>query len=134
MNWDWEKLQEKRQRQQSWRLPDARSMKRTTDDVMNRMTGMDGGEEDDSSVGFRFLKGRGNGGTGGGSGSGGDPRRFVGSFPASGIKWVVLGAIAVWLATGIYIVQPDEAGVVLRFGAYDRSVEPGPHYHLPWPH
>ena len=41
--------------------------------------------------------------------------------------------MAVWLATGIYIVQPDEAGVVLRFGAYDRSVEPGPHYHLPWP-
>lgn len=133
MNWDWEKLQEKRQRQQSWR-PAGRPEHEEDDGRRDESHEQDGRrKEDDSSAGFRFLKGRGNGGTGGGSGSGGDPRRFVASFPASGVKWVLLGALAVWLATGIYIVQPDEAGVVLRFGAYDRSVEPGPHYHLPWP-
>lgn len=105
MNWDWEKLQEKRQRQQPWR-PAGRPEHEEDDGRRDESHDRDGrGKEDDSSVGFRFLKGRGNGGTGGGSGSGGDPRRFVGSFPASGIKWVVLGAIAVWLATG-YLYCP----------------------------
>ncbi len=30
-------------------------------------------------------------------------------------------------------MEPDEQGVVLRFGAYDRSTLPGLNYHLPWP-
>ena len=41
--------------------------------------------------------------------------------------------LVVWLATGIYIVAPDERGVVLRFGTVVRETESGPHYHLPWP-
>ena len=41
--------------------------------------------------------------------------------------------VAVWLLSGIYIVEPDEEGVVLRFGKYDRSTGPGPHYALPMP-
>ena len=47
-----------------------------------------------------------------------------------------LGAIAValiWLATGIYRVEPDEEGLVLRFGAYVGSTPPGLNYHAPWP-
>jgi membrane protease subunit HflK len=39
----------------------------------------------------------------------------------------------VWLASGIYVVNPDEQGVVLRFGAYARNTTPGINYHLPWP-
>ncbi|HTH98069.1 MAG TPA: FtsH protease activity modulator HflK [Stellaceae bacterium] len=46
-----------------------------------------------------------------------------------GIAVVVLA----WLASGIYRVQPDEQGVVLRFGAYNRTTLPGLHYHLPQP-
>ena len=42
---------------------------------------------------------------------------------------IVLG----WLGSGFYRVQPDELGVVLRFGAYDRRAEPGLNYHMPWP-
>jgi membrane protease subunit HflK len=38
-----------------------------------------------------------------------------------------------WLFTGIYIVDPAERGVVLRFGAYTKMTEPGPHWHIPWP-
>ncbi|MFQ5893874.1 MAG: HflK protein, partial [Nitrospinota bacterium] len=38
-----------------------------------------------------------------------------------------------WLATGIYIVAPDEKGVVLRFGKWVATTDPGPHYHLPAP-
>jgi len=47
---------------------------------------------------------------------------------------IILGIILiVWLATGIYFVDPDEVGVVKRFGAYSRTVQSGPHYHLPYP-
>jgi membrane protease subunit HflK len=42
-------------------------------------------------------------------------------------------AVLLWLATGIYIVAPDERGIVLRFGKVVRESEPGPHYRLPWP-
>ena len=41
--------------------------------------------------------------------------------------------IGVWAASGIYRVQPDEEGVVLRFGAYNRNAPPGLNYHIPWP-
>ncbi len=40
---------------------------------------------------------------------------------------------ALWLASGFYRVEPDEQGVVLRFGAYTRTTLPGLNYHLPWP-
>ena len=38
-----------------------------------------------------------------------------------------------WLATGIVFVNPDEEGVMLRFGKYVRSVSPGPHWNWPRP-
>jgi modulator of FtsH protease HflK len=41
--------------------------------------------------------------------------------------------LLVWLASGVYRVQPDEEGVVLRFGAYHRRAAPGLNYHWPWP-
>jgi modulator of FtsH protease HflK len=42
-------------------------------------------------------------------------------------------AVIAWLASGIYVVNPDEQGVVLRFGAYVGKTTPGINYHLPWP-
>ena len=45
----------------------------------------------------------------------------------------LLGVAALWLASGFYVVQPDELGVVLRFGAFVGSTPPGLNYHLPWP-
>jgi membrane protease subunit HflK len=49
--------------------------------------------------------------------------------------WTLVGALVllVWLSTGIYKVQPDEQGVVLRFGAWIETTRPGLHFHLPWP-
>lgn len=41
--------------------------------------------------------------------------------------------VGLWGATGIYRVDPDEQGVVLRFGAFDRTAPPGLNYHIPWP-
>jgi membrane protease subunit HflK len=46
---------------------------------------------------------------------------------------VALVGLLAWFATGIYIVAPDERGVVLRFGKVARETDSGPHYRLPWP-
>jgi modulator of FtsH protease HflK len=50
--------------------------------------------------------------------------------------WIVIAVIAVvvlWLLNGFYTVAADEVGVVLRFGAYNRTTQPGLNYHLPSP-
>jgi membrane protease subunit HflK len=44
---------------------------------------------------------------------------------------VVIGLL--WVNSGIYKVQPDEQGVVLRFGKFQETVDPGLHYHWPYP-
>ena len=41
--------------------------------------------------------------------------------------------VLVWVASGIYRVNSDELGVVLRFGEYNRTTNPGLNYHLPYP-
>jgi membrane protease subunit HflK len=62
-----------------------------------------------------------------------DPRGR-GPFSGPRLIWLGLGLIVVvWLATGVYIVQPNQEAVITRFGIYSRSVEPGLHYHLPVP-
>lgn len=50
-----------------------------------------------------------------------------------GIVIALVAVVLVWLASGLYRVNPDEEGVVLRFGEYVRSTGPGLHYHLPSP-
>jgi len=45
----------------------------------------------------------------------------------------LLALIAIWLVTGLYRIQEGERGVVLRFGAFQKLVQPGPQWHLPWP-
>jgi membrane protease subunit HflK len=49
------------------------------------------------------------------------------------IAIAVVAVIGLWLASGFYRVLPDEVGVVLRFGAYNRITQPGLNYHLPSP-
>ncbi|MGB2249814.1 MAG: protease modulator HflK, partial [Candidatus Puniceispirillaceae bacterium] len=39
----------------------------------------------------------------------------------------------IWAATGFYRVNPQQQGVVLRFGEWVRTSSPGLHYHLPYP-
>lgn len=59
-------------------------------------------------------------------GPGGQPRR--------GLIPVVAGvAFALWAASGVYVVQPNEQAIVMTFGAYSRSETPGLRYHLPAP-
>ncbi len=49
--------------------------------------------------------------------------------------WAVLASliVLVWLSTGFYKVEPDEEGIVLRYGAWVATKPPGLHFHLPWP-
>ena len=46
---------------------------------------------------------------------------------------VLLVGAVIWLGSGFYRVEPDQQGVVLRFGAFQRTTLPGLNYHLPWP-
>ena len=56
-----------------------------------------------------------------------------GSLGGKGFAIIGVLAVVVWGLSGFFRVQPDELGVVLRFGQYVRSVPPGLNYHLPYP-
>ncbi len=69
-----------------------------------------------------------------GIGGGGGGRRGGSRFSGRrGMVLLLAAVVAIWAATGFYRVEPDQQGVVLRFGAYVRSTLPGLNYHLPWP-
>ncbi|MEQ8747741.1 FtsH protease activity modulator HflK [Pyruvatibacter sp.] len=94
-------------------------------------------------------RGNGAGGPGGQGGQGPDleeilrrgQERFRQSFPGGsggglGARGLLVGLailVLVWLASGFYRVQPDEQGVVLRFGEYIKTTQPGLNYRMPYP-
>lgn len=48
--------------------------------------------------------------------------------------WPILVLIlAIWFATGFYIVDQGSRGVVLTFGKHTETTQPGPRWHLPYP-
>lgn len=52
---------------------------------------------------------------------------------ASVLRWILAGAaVLLLLLTGYYQVEPDEVGVVQRFGRFVRTSDPGPHLKLPF--
>ncbi|HZR71591.1 FtsH protease activity modulator HflK [Bradyrhizobium sp.] len=56
-----------------------------------------------------------------------------GYFSGLGVALALLVVLAIWGMSGFFRVQPDELGVVLRFGKAVRTVGPGLSYHLPYP-
>jgi modulator of FtsH protease HflK len=56
-----------------------------------------------------------------------------GNLGGRGIAVIALLAVALWSMSGFFRVEPDEVGVVLRFGKFIREVQPGLNYHLPYP-
>ena len=106
-------------------------------------------------------QGGGGGGSGSGSGGGGGPwgqgggggqppqdidaiirqgrdawrRMMPGGGASSGrtLTLLILVFGLIWAATGFYRVNPQQQGVVLRFGEWVRTSPPGLHYHLPFP-
>ncbi len=77
-----------------------------------------------------LLGGGSGGGRGGPTGGGG---LFGGFANGRGLVLLALAVVAIWVGSGFYRVQPDEQGVVLRFGAYAYWTPPGLHWHVPWP-
>jgi membrane protease subunit HflK len=56
-----------------------------------------------------------------------------GNLGGRGIALLAIGALVLWGLSGFFRVEPDELGVVLRFGKVVREVQPGLNYHLPYP-
>ena len=56
-----------------------------------------------------------------------------GNLGGRGIALIALAAVALWGFSGFFRVEPDELGVVMRFGKFQREVPPGLNYHLPYP-
>jgi membrane protease subunit HflK len=60
------------------------------------------------------------------------------SFPGGmgtgrGLLIILILTLIAWLFSGFYRVQPGEQGVVLRFGQWVQTTEPGLHWHIPSP-
>jgi membrane protease subunit HflK len=53
--------------------------------------------------------------------------------PLTTVRIVLVGLVALFLLfTAYYQVEPEQVGVVQRFGAYVRTTDPGPHLKLPF--
>ena len=73
---------------------------------------------------------------GGGGGNGGGnrpPVEFSPKFLGGGISLLVGIVVLVWLASGFYIVDASQRGLVLQFGKYKESTESGLRWRLPYP-
>src|SRR5450432_2761694 len=56
-----------------------------------------------------------------------------GGLGGKGIGLIALLALVIWGFSGFLRVDPDELGIVLRFGQYVRDAKPGLNYHIPYP-
>jgi len=76
-------------------------------------------------------------GGGGNSGGGDGPRLpqidFNPKFLGGGMGLLAALAVVVWLASGFYIVDASQRGIVLQFGKYKETTEPGLRWRLPYP-
>lgn len=70
------------------------------------------------------------GGNGSGGGNGGVPA-FKGSPKLIGV--IVAIGVALWLASGLMIVQEGQVAVITRFGQYTKTLSPGLQWRLPYP-
>ena len=61
------------------------------------------------------------------------PGPGMGAAMGGGLVFIILLIVAVWLASGFYIVEEGRRGVVLRLGKYLETTQPGPRWHIPYP-
>ncbi len=52
---------------------------------------------------------------------------------ANGVGLIVLVVVLIWIASGFYIVDASQRGVVLRFGKQVEITDAGPRWHFPYP-
>ena len=77
---------------------------------------------------FKRKGGAGNGPGGGEGSGGGTPRRYGGS-----IGLLIGLLLLLWIASGFYIINEGQRGLVLRFGKYVETTQAGLRWHLPYP-
>jgi membrane protease subunit HflK len=53
--------------------------------------------------------------------------------PVASLLIVAAIAVVLWLASGVYVVNPGHVGVVRTFGKETARTEPGLRYRVPWP-
>jgi len=82
---------------------------------------------------IKDFKNKFNSAFGGNSSSNSSGSTNAGKSAKGGAKYLIILAVLVWLLSGIYIVDPAERGVVLRFGAFQEITTQGPHWRLPYP-
>jgi membrane protease subunit HflK len=75
-----------------------------------------------------LFGGRGRGGTGGNGSTGGG-----GAARSLGVGTVLVVLLIIWAFTGLYTVDAAERAIVLRFGKYQSTQQPGLRWHVPWP-
>ncbi|GHU34778.1 protease modulator HflK [Betaproteobacteria bacterium] len=92
-------------------------------DLNQRLGGMFG------KKGGRRIRGVGDDNGGGGQ----PPAEFNPKFLGGGIGLLLGVVVIVWLASGLYIVDASERGLVLQFGRYKESTQPGLQWRLPYP-
>ncbi len=89
------------------------------DDKDNDFNAESANQQEDNSVDLNSYKKKGN--------------KFPDFLKGLPIGILLVVVIGLYLSTGFYKVGPTEVGVVTRFGKYNRQVESGLHYHLPYP-
>jgi modulator of FtsH protease HflK len=57
----------------------------------------------------------------------------IGNAVGGGLVFIILLILAVWLASGFYIVEEGRRGIVLRLGRFLETTQPGPRWHIPYP-
>jgi len=65
--------------------------------------------------------------------AGGGPRPDNGRTAKIGLGIVVGALIAIYLGSGVFVVQDGNVGVVSRFGKYEGQADQGVHWRLPYP-
>ncbi len=56
------------------------------------------------------------------------PRQFGG-----GIGLIAALVLVIWIASGFYIVDASQRGIVLQFGKFKETTDPGLRWRMPWP-
>jgi membrane protease subunit HflK len=86
-------------------------------------------------IGRKEGNGGGNNGNNGDQGNDRGPSGFrpTGRGTGIGAGALLLGAVAVWAASGFFMVQEGQTGVVLEFGRFKYTTGAGINWRMPWP-
>ncbi len=82
---------------------------------------------------FAELSGKPKGSGGGNGGGASRPGLPGGNLSGKGLGLIAGVLVGLWLLSGIYLIQPAQAGVVTQFGKHVKTTTPGPHWRIPWP-